>query len=46
MAGPVDETWDGTFRGKAQPLGAYAYVIRVSCNGESRVVGGNVVLAR
>lgn len=39
--------WDGNFRGVAQPIGAYNYLIRVSLpNGEVRIYKGDVTLIR
>lgn len=39
--------WDGTFKGVAQELGVYNYIIRVVIpNGQQRVYKGNVTLVR
>lgn len=41
-----EEGWDGTFRGQPQPIGTYAYLLRVYCNNADRLISGNVTLLR
>jgi len=38
--------WDGTYRGKLQPLGAYLYVLRGVCRGQSFQQTGTLTLLR
>ncbi len=39
--------WDGTYEGKAAPMGSYAYVINVEFwNGNARQLSGSVTLVR
>lgn len=39
--------WDGTFKGQLQPVGVYAYVVRVKeVTGDSKLVSGNISLLR
>ncbi len=41
-----DALWDGTYKGKAQPMGVYAYYIQVICNNKQQTQKGNVTLVR
>lgn len=46
-ADSLDDAWDGTFRGQAQPAEAYGYYLRVGCvGGEVFEKKGNVTLLR
>ena len=38
--------WDGTFRGREQDVGVYAWVLQGECNGASVLQSGNVTLLR
>jgi len=38
--------WDGTYRGKPQPLGVYLYVLRFRCDGADFQKSGTVTLLR
>lgn len=38
--------WDGTYRGKPQPLGVYIYVLRTVCDGADFQKAGTVTLLR
>ncbi|MBI1194066.1 MAG: T9SS type B sorting domain-containing protein [Bacteroidetes bacterium] len=38
--------WDGTYRGKPQPLGAYLYVLRNVCRGQNFEQTGTITLLR
>lgn len=41
-----DALWDGTYKGKAQPMGVYAYYIQVICNNKQQTQKGNITLVR
>lgn len=42
-----DRTWDGTFRGKPQPLGTYYYFLELECTeGRTQAVKGEINLIR
>lgn len=46
-ANSLDDAWDGTFRGQAQPAETYGYYLRVRCtDGEETFKKGNVTLLR
>lgn len=40
------DTWDGTAGGKDQPIGTYAYLLRVICNEREVLYSGNFTLLR
>jgi len=40
------EPWDGTYKGEAQNIDVYIFIIVYSCNGEDKVLSGNVTLLR
>ncbi len=43
----IDQGWDGTYKGKPQPIGVYMYIIdAVKDNGEPFIKHGNVTLMR
>jgi gliding motility-associated-like protein len=43
----IAEGWDGTYKGKAQPMGVYVYTVEAqSANGKKLVKQGNVTLIR
>jgi gliding motility-associated-like protein len=46
-ANALGDAWDGTFRGKPQPMETYGYYLRVRCvGGQEKVKKGNVTLLR
>ncbi|MBS1585873.1 MAG: gliding motility-associated C-terminal domain-containing protein, partial [Bacteroidetes bacterium] len=43
----IDEGWDGTYKGKPQPMGVYVYMVEaISPTGRKFVKQGNVTLIR
>ncbi|MCB0539154.1 MAG: gliding motility-associated C-terminal domain-containing protein, partial [Bacteroidetes bacterium] len=38
--------WDGTYKGQPQNIGVYMYVVEYYCDGENKVLSGNVTLIR
>lgn len=40
------QSWDGTLQGQPQPIGTYAYLLRVLCNGAPVQYSGNFTLLR
>lgn len=38
--------WDGTYKGVAQSIDVYIYVVNYNCKGENKVMSGNVTLIR
>ncbi len=42
-----DSKWDGTFKGKPQPVGVYVYIVELGCNGVvEKTLEGDVTLLR
>lgn len=45
-ANSYGDTWDGTYQGRDQPIGTYAYILRVLCNETEVIYSGNFTLLR
>jgi gliding motility-associated-like protein len=41
-----NDAWDGKFNGEEQPTDSYYFYIRYRCNGDMKIVKGDVVLIR
>lgn len=42
----IENGWDGTYRGRDQETGTYAYLVLVECDGQTRLYSGNLTLLR